>query len=87
MGKDGSTAYERMKEKRSKMLGFEFAESVHFRSVAPPGILAKLENLWQTGIVVGCRSNSGKFMVSCTCLVTFEGSHQSRDGIRMPSRG
>ena len=43
--KDGSTAHERMKGKMSKMLGFEFAESVRFRRVAPPGKLAKLEGL------------------------------------------
>ena len=64
VGKDGSTAHERMKGKKSKMLGFEFAESVHFRRVPPPGRLAKLESLWETGIVVGYRSNSGEFMVA-----------------------
>ena len=64
VGKDGKTAYERLKGKRSKMMGFEFAESVHFRRLQPPGRLAKLESLWTTGIMIGYRANTGEFMVA-----------------------
>ena len=33
VGKDGKTAFERLRGKKSKMLGFEFGESVHFRRI------------------------------------------------------
>ena len=42
VGKDGKTAYERLKGKSSKMFGFEFAEMVHFRRIPLPGRLGKL---------------------------------------------
>ena len=45
VGKDGKTAYERLKEKASKMLGIGFAETVMLRRVLLPGKLAKLEPL------------------------------------------
>lgn len=49
VGKDGLTEHERMKGKRSKMCGFEFAGAVHFRSLSPQGRLVKLDSLWDTG--------------------------------------
>ena len=45
VGRDGKTAYERSKGKSSKMLGFEFAEMVHFRRAPTPGRLGKLDTL------------------------------------------
>ena len=50
VGKDGRTPYERFRGKKSKMLGFEFGESVHFRRIP---LLGKLDSLWQTGLFVG----------------------------------
>ena len=44
MGKDGKTAYERLKGKASKMLGVGFAETVMFRRVPLPGKMVKLES-------------------------------------------
>ena len=41
VGKDGKTAYERLRGKKSKMLGFEFGESVHFRRISLQGRLGK----------------------------------------------
>jgi hypothetical protein len=58
VGKDGKTAYERLKGKASKMLGFEFGETVNFRRVAPPGRLAKLDSLWRRGVFVGYRTSA-----------------------------
>ena len=46
--KDGKTAYERLRGKKSKMLGFEFGESVHFRRIHLQCRLGKLDSLWQT---------------------------------------
>ena len=63
VGHDGKTAYERMKGKESKMLGFEFGERVNFRRIPIAGRLAKLESLWRSGIFVGYRSIIGEYMV------------------------
>ena len=53
VGKDVKTAYERLKGKASKMLGIGFAETVMFRRVPLPGKMAKLESLWEKGILAG----------------------------------
>ena len=60
VGTDGTTAYERLRGKKSKMLGFEFGESVHFRRVPLQGRLGKLDSVWQTGLFVRYRSQSGE---------------------------
>ena len=39
VGKDVKTAYERLRGKKSKMLGFEFGDSVHFRRIPLQGRL------------------------------------------------
>ena len=62
--KDGKTAYERLRGKKSKMLGFEFGESVHFRRIPLQGRLGKLDSLWQTGLFVGYWTQSGEYMVA-----------------------
>ena len=62
-GKDGKTAYERFEGKASKMLGIGFAETVMFRRVPLPAKLAKLESLWEKGIIAGYRSQSGEHMI------------------------
>ena len=59
VGKDGKTAYERLRGKKSKMLGFEFGESVHFRRIPLQGRLGKLD-----GLFVGYRTQSGEYMVA-----------------------
>ena len=79
VGRDGKTAYERAKGKSSKMLGFEFAERVHFRRAPTPGRLGKLDTLWHHGVFVGYRSISGEYMV-----VTEEGAYKTRTMRRMP---
>ena len=79
VGKDGKTAYERLKGKASKMLGFEFGETVNFRRMAPPGRLAKLDSLWRRGVFVGYRTVSGEYMV-----VNDEGVFKTRNIRRVP---
>ena len=48
VGKDGKTAYERFRGKKSKMLGFEFGESVHFWRIPLQARIGKFYGLWQT---------------------------------------
>ena len=79
VGKDGKTAYERLRGKKSKMLGFEFGESVHFRRIPLQGRLGKLDSLWQTGLFVGYRTQSGEYMVANS-----EGAFKTRTMKRIP---
>ena len=62
VGKDGKTAYERLKGKAAKM-GIGFAETVMFRRVPLPGKMAKLESSWKKGILAGYRSQSGEHTI------------------------
>ena len=64
VGKDGKTAYERLRVKKSKMLVFEFGESVHFRRIPLQGRPGKLDSLWQTGLCVEYWMQSGEYMVA-----------------------
>ena len=79
VGKDGKTAYERFLGKKSKMLGFQFGESVHFRRIPLQGRLGKLDSLWQTGLFVGYRTQSGEYMVANS-----EGAFKTRTMKRIP---
>ena len=79
VGKDGKTAYERLKGKSSKMLGFEFAEMVHFRRIPLPGRLGKLESLWMTGLLIGYKASTGEYMVA-----NDEGAFRTRNLLRKP---
>ena len=79
VGKDGKTAYERLRGKKSKMLGFEFGERVHFRRIPLQGRLGKLDSLWQTRLFVGYRTQSGEYMVANS-----EGAYKTRTMKRMP---
>ena len=77
--KDSKTAYERLRGKKSKMLGFEFGESVHFRRIPLQGRLGKLDSLCQTGLFVGYRTQSGEYMVANS-----EGAFKTRTMKRIP---
>ena len=81
VGHDGKTAYERMKGKASKMMGYEFGELVHFRKTPLPGRLGKLDSLWETGVYVGHRSVSGESMV-----ISDSGVYKSRTLRRLPEQ-
>jgi len=64
VGHDGKTGYERTRGKTSKMLGLEFGEKVFFRRQPIGRRLAKLESLWEHGVFVGYRAQSGEYMVA-----------------------
>ena len=53
VGKDGRTPYERSRGKKSKLLGLEFGEKLNFRRNRAPENLAKLECLWEDGVLLG----------------------------------
>ena len=63
VGKDGKTAYERYKGKRSRVLGVEFGEKVLFKT-RPEGKLCKIRPRWEYGIFVGVRPASNEVWVA-----------------------
>ncbi len=63
VGKDGRTAYKRVKGKKSKTFCIEFGESVLFTRAQPPGRRGKLDTLWKTGSLVGYEGMTGESMV------------------------
>ena len=79
VGHDGKTAHERIRGKVSKMLGFEFGEKMWFRRQPVGQRLAKLESLWETGVFIGYRAQSGEYMCG-----TAEGAFKTRTVKRVP---
>ena len=63
VGKDGRTAYERVKGKKATVLGVEFGEKLLCK-VKFQGAQAKIEARWEPGIFVGVRQRSGEMWVS-----------------------
>jgi len=61
VGADGKTAYERMKGKKAKQQGVEFAEGILFKKkrVNQP----KDVSVWEDGIYLGVRGMSGEIIV------------------------
>ena len=60
VGKDGLTAYERLKGKKSKIVGLEFGERLHYRRQKIGNRLAKLDVVWDEGVFLGYRTTSGR---------------------------
>ena len=60
VGADGKVAYERMKGKRCKTLGMEFAEGVWFKGKKNQ---TKCQLKWEEGIYLGVRALSGEIIV------------------------
>lgn len=60
---DGLTAYERLKGKKSKLMGLEFGEQLHYRRQKIGNRLAKLDVMWEDGVFLGYRSTSGETIV------------------------
>jgi hypothetical protein len=63
VGRDGKTAYERNKGKKSRMLGLEFGESILWRRKPVGNNLAKLAVMWDTGIYLGIKGSTGEIIV------------------------
>ena len=60
----GRTAYERNKGKKAKVLGMEFGEAILWKRRPVGGALGKLSCLWEDGLYVGIRGQSGELIVS-----------------------
>ena len=60
VGKDGKTAYERVKRKVASVLGLEFGEKVLFMKTTKGKMMAKLRSKWDHGIFVGVRPRSNE---------------------------
>ena len=63
VGHDGKTPYERLRGKRTRLLGLEFGELQNFRRSPVPGRMAKFDSLWSDGVFLGYRSASGEIIV------------------------
>ena len=63
VGRDGKTAYERMKGKKATVLGIEFGERV-MRKEKPIGAMRKMVTQWQFGIFIGVKRSSGEITVA-----------------------
>ena len=64
VGKDGKTAYERVKGKVASVLGLEFGEKVLFMKTTKGNMMAKLRSKWDYGIFVGVRRRSNEIWVA-----------------------
>jgi len=61
VGADGKTAYERLKGKKAKMQGLEFAEGVWFKNKRTNQ--PKHLSVWQDGIYLGIKGLSGEMVI------------------------
>ena len=55
VGKDGKTAYERIKGKAAKLVGMEFGEGVLWKRKREGGPLGKLTCMWDDGVFLGVK--------------------------------
>ena len=61
---DGKTAYERLRGKKSRVLGVEFGEKVHWRRAIPSGQRNnKLGSVWMDGVYLVHKTLSGESIV------------------------
>ena len=63
VGKDGITAYERIKGKKAKLQGMEFAEGVLWKRRREGGPLGKLTCMWEDGVFLGVKGSTGEVIV------------------------
>ena len=63
VGRDGKTAFERCKGKKSKTLGLEFGEGLLWKRKPSGGALGKLSCLWEDGIYLGVKSTTGEIII------------------------
>ena len=65
VGKDGKTAYERVRGKLARILGLEFGEKLMFK-LKPKLKMEKINPRWEHGIFLGIRRRSGEVWVATT---------------------
>ena len=63
VGRDGKTAYERIKGKRAKLHGMEFGEGVLWKRRREGGPLGKLTCMWDDGVYLGVKGSTGEIIV------------------------
>ena len=63
VGKDGKTAYERVRGKKGRVLGVEFGEKLLWK-VRPKEKLEKIQPRWEYGIFVGVKRKGGEVWVA-----------------------
>ena len=64
VGRDGRTAYERLKAKKAKPLGMEFGELVQWRTrPIGSGALGKLDSVWDHGVFLGVKGKTGEIVI------------------------
>ena len=63
VGRDGKTAYERLKGKSAKVQGMTFAEEILWKRKREGGPLGKLTGMWKDGIYLGVKATMAEVIV------------------------
>ena len=80
VGKDGKTAYERVKGKKPTILGIEFGEKLLYMVKAKTK-MEKLNSRWEHGVFVGVKRKSGEVRIA-----TEKGEETARSVRRIPEQ-
>ena len=62
-GRDGKTAFERLKGKSAKVQGMSFAEGILWKRKPAGGPLGKLTCMWEHGIYLGVKATTAEIIV------------------------
>ena len=63
VGRDGKTAYERLKGKSAKVRGMAFAEGILWKRKRAGGPLGKLTCMWEDGIYLGVKATTAEVIM------------------------
>ena len=63
VGRDGKTAYERIKGKHARVQGMEFGEAVLWKRRRQGGPLGKLTSMWEDGVFLGIKGSTAEIIV------------------------
>ena len=63
VGRDGKTAYERLRGKSAKVQGMAFAEGFLWKRKRAGGPLGKLTCMWEDGIYLGVKAGTAEIIV------------------------
>ena len=63
VGRDGKTAYERLKGISAKVQGLAFAEGILWKRKRAGGPLGKLTCMWEDGIYLGVKATTAEIIV------------------------
>ena len=79
ISKDGQTAYERLRGKRSNRETLEFGEKLHFLMQGVRGSVGKINSAWMESVYLGMREESTEHIIH-----TSEGILRARSIRRVP---